>query len=136
MVPFFPNLERTQPQSTQLLTLFGSCNHVELNSHGLHFPLLIFPARLLFFFFPNLQLHTYNGARTTPLFLSQTIFEQLDLPSNSTTMATPLLFSSIEITRQVFHRTSLAYAIVNLKPIVPGRTSASPSGHSIPYRGI
>lgn len=37
-------------------------------------------------------------------------------------MATPLFFSTFEVTRQAFHRTALAYAIVNLKPIVPGRT--------------
>ena len=40
----------------------------------------------------------------------------------TTTMATPLFFSTFEVTRQAFHRTALAYAIVNLKPIVPGRT--------------
>jgi len=33
---------------------------------------------------------------------------------------TPLLFSTMEVTRQAFHRTAQAYAIVNLKPIVPG----------------
>ncbi len=38
-------------------------------------------------------------------------------------MATPLVFSTMEVTRQAFHRTALAYATVNLKPIVPGRTS-------------
>jgi hypothetical protein len=38
------------------------------------------------------------------------------------TMTTPLFFTTFEVTRQVFHRTPLAYAIVNLKPIVPGRT--------------
>ena len=32
-----------------------------------------------------------------------------------------ILFSSVDVTRQVFYRTSLSYAIVNLKPIVPGR---------------
>ncbi|KAI0308356.1 diadenosine hydrolase [Multifurca ochricompacta] len=32
----------------------------------------------------------------------------------------PLFFSTFEVTRQAFHRTALAYAIVNLKPIVPG----------------
>lgn len=37
-------------------------------------------------------------------------------------MTTPLLFSTFEITRQAFYRTPLAYAITNLKPIVPGRT--------------
>lgn len=36
-------------------------------------------------------------------------------------MTSALLFSTIEVTRQAFYRTSLAYAIVNLKPIVPGR---------------
>lgn len=39
-------------------------------------------------------------------------------------MVTPLFFSTFEVTRQAFHRTALAYAIVNLKPIVPGRTCA------------
>jgi bis(5'-adenosyl)-triphosphatase len=37
-------------------------------------------------------------------------------------MAAPLLFSTFEVTRQAFHRTALTYAIVNLKPIIPGRT--------------
>lgn len=32
-----------------------------------------------------------------------------------------LLFSSIEVTRQAFYRSAQAFAIVNLKPIVPGR---------------
>jgi HIT domain len=36
-------------------------------------------------------------------------------------MASPLFFSTIDVTRQVFYRTSLSFAIVNLKPIVPGR---------------
>lgn len=44
--------------------------------------------------------------------------------------ATKLLFSSIEVTRQTFYRSSLSYAIVNIKPIVPGRKSHS--GNSIP----
>lgn len=30
-------------------------------------------------------------------------------------------FSTIDVSRQVFFRTPLTYAIVNLKPIVPGR---------------
>lgn len=34
---------------------------------------------------------------------------------------TPLLFSTFEVTSQAFYRASLSYAIVNLKPIVPGR---------------
>ncbi len=42
-------------------------------------------------------------------------------------MAAPLFFSTFEVTRQAFHRTALAYAIVNLKPIVPGRTCAVPA---------
>ena len=37
------------------------------------------------------------------------------------TMVTPLFFSTFEVTPQAFHRTTLAYAIANLKPIVPGR---------------
>lgn len=35
-----------------------------------------------------------------------------------------ILFSTIEVTRQVFYRTSLSYAIVNIMPIVPGRQFA------------
>ncbi|KAF9469669.1 HIT-like protein [Collybia nuda] len=36
-----------------------------------------------------------------------------------------LLFSTIEVTRQAFYRSSLSYAIVNLKPIVPGHLELS-----------
>jgi hypothetical protein len=43
--------------------------------------------------------------------------------TRSIVMTAPLLFSTIEVTRQVFYRTALSYAIVNLKPIVPGRES-------------
>ena len=32
-----------------------------------------------------------------------------------------LLFSTIDVTRQAFYRTAHAFAIDNLKPIVPGR---------------
>ncbi|PFH52297.1 hypothetical protein AMATHDRAFT_74347 [Amanita thiersii Skay4041] len=39
---------------------------------------------------------------------------------------TPLLFSTIEVTRQAFYRTSLSYAIVNLKPIVAGHVLVIP----------
>ncbi|KAI0066515.1 HIT-like protein [Artomyces pyxidatus] len=38
-----------------------------------------------------------------------------------------LLFSTIEVTRQVFHRTSLSFALVNLKPIVPGHVLVCPT---------
>lgn len=34
---------------------------------------------------------------------------------------TPVLFSTIEVSRQVFFRTATTAAIVNLKPIIPGR---------------
>lgn len=34
-----------------------------------------------------------------------------------------LFFSTIEVTKQAFYRSPLTYAIVNLKPIVPGRAS-------------
>ncbi|KAF8899141.1 HIT-like domain-containing protein [Infundibulicybe gibba] len=37
-----------------------------------------------------------------------------------------LLFSTIEVTRQAFYRSSLSYAIVNLKPIVPGHVLVVP----------
>ncbi|KAF9024132.1 diadenosine 5',5'''-P1,P4-tetraphosphate asymmetrical hydrolase [Hymenopellis radicata] len=40
---------------------------------------------------------------------------------------TSLFFSTIEVTRQVFYRTSLSYAIVNLKPIVPGHVLVVPT---------
>ena len=36
-------------------------------------------------------------------------------------MMSKLLFSTIEVTRQAFFRSQLSFAIVNLKPIVPGR---------------
>ncbi|GLB35777.1 putative HIT domain containing protein [Lyophyllum shimeji] len=38
----------------------------------------------------------------------------------------PLFFSTIEVTRQAFYRSSLSYAIVNLKPIVPGHVLVIP----------
>jgi len=37
------------------------------------------------------------------------------------------LFSTIEVTRQAFYRTALSYAIVNLKPIVPGHVLVIPN---------
>ncbi|KAF8531266.1 HIT-like domain-containing protein [Gautieria morchelliformis] len=39
----------------------------------------------------------------------------------------PLLFSTIDVTRQAFYRTSLSAAIVNLKPIVPGHVLVIPT---------
>ncbi|KAF8665422.1 hypothetical protein AX16_000441 [Volvariella volvacea WC 439] len=38
-----------------------------------------------------------------------------------------LLFSTFEVTRQSFYRSSLSYAIVNLKPIVPGHVLVIPN---------
>ncbi|KLO07015.1 HIT-like protein [Schizopora paradoxa] len=38
-----------------------------------------------------------------------------------------LLFSTIEVTRQAFYRNALSYAIVNLKPIVPGHVLVIPT---------
>ncbi|KAJ7263090.1 diadenosine tetraphosphate asymmetrical hydrolase [Mycena rebaudengoi] len=40
-----------------------------------------------------------------------------------------LFFSTIEVTRQAFYRSSLSYAIVNLKPLVPGHVLVLPSRH-------
>ncbi|KAI0315659.1 diadenosine hydrolase [Amylostereum chailletii] len=40
---------------------------------------------------------------------------------------TPLLFSTIDVTRQVFHRTALSFAVVNLKPLVPGHVLVCPT---------
>ncbi|KAJ7916142.1 diadenosine 5',5'''-P1,P4-tetraphosphate asymmetrical hydrolase [Mycena leptocephala] len=40
-----------------------------------------------------------------------------------------LFFSTIEVTRQAFYRSSLSYAIVNLKPIVPGHVLVLPRRH-------
>ncbi|KAJ7078506.1 diadenosine hydrolase [Mycena epipterygia] len=40
-----------------------------------------------------------------------------------------LFFSTIEVTRQAFFRSSLSYAIVNLKPIVPGHVLVLPTRH-------
>jgi len=42
---------------------------------------------------------------------------------------TSLFFSSIEVTRQAFYRTSLTYGIVNLKPILPGHVLVIPTRH-------
>ncbi|KAJ7148728.1 diadenosine hydrolase [Mycena crocata] len=42
---------------------------------------------------------------------------------------TSLFFSTIEVTRQAFYRSSLSYAIVNLKPIVPGHVLVLPTRH-------
>ncbi|GJJ13240.1 hypothetical protein Clacol_007491 [Clathrus columnatus] len=39
----------------------------------------------------------------------------------------PLFFSTIDVTRQAFLRTALSYAIVNLKPIVPGHVLVIPT---------
>ncbi|OBZ68369.1 Bis(5'-nucleosyl)-tetraphosphatase [asymmetrical] [Grifola frondosa] len=42
-------------------------------------------------------------------------------------MMTALFFSTIEVTRQAFYRNALSYAIVNLKPIVPGHVLVIPT---------
>nr|GAT52030.1 predicted protein [Mycena chlorophos] len=42
-----------------------------------------------------------------------------------------LFFSTIEVTKQAFYRSSLSYAIVNLKPIVPGHVLVVPT-RSVP----
>jgi hypothetical protein len=38
-----------------------------------------------------------------------------------------ILFSTIEVSAQVFYRAPLAAALVNLKPLVPGRTPPPPA---------
>ena len=47
-----------------------------------------------------------------------------------------LFFSTIEVTKQAFYRSALTYAIVNLKPIVPGRASSTTDSlvHKINHR--
>ncbi|CCL98098.1 uncharacterized protein FIBRA_00092 [Fibroporia radiculosa] len=40
---------------------------------------------------------------------------------------TSLFFSTVEVTKQVFYRTRLTYAIVNLKPLVPGHVLVIPT---------
>ncbi|KAJ8702114.1 Dinucleoside triphosphate hydrolase [Pleurotus ostreatus] len=42
-------------------------------------------------------------------------------------MASRLLFSTVDVTKQVFYRSSLSFAIVNLKPIVPGHVLVIPT---------
>ena len=42
-----------------------------------------------------------------------------------------VVFATVEVTRQVFFRTPLSYAIVNLKPIVPGREHQYGHGHVV-----
>jgi hypothetical protein len=67
---------------------------------------------------------TYDTVLYHDSLYHDSLYHDSDLPPRvpSTTMTTPLFFTAFEVTRQVFHRTALAYAIVNLKPIVPGRT--------------
>lgn len=51
-------------------------------------------------------------------------------PTNTrltTTMNAKLLFSTIDVTRQAFYHSSLSYAIVNLRPIVPGHVLVIPT---------
>jgi hypothetical protein len=50
----------------------------------------------------------------------------LSLVKIAASMSAPakLFFSTIEVTKQAFYRSQLSYAIVNLKPIVPGRASS------------
>ncbi|KAJ8469578.1 hypothetical protein ONZ45_g16845 [Pleurotus djamor] len=42
-------------------------------------------------------------------------------------MTSKLLFSTVEVTKQAFYKSSLSYAIVNLKPIVPGHVLVIPT---------
>ncbi|KAK7465532.1 Dinucleoside triphosphate hydrolase [Stygiomarasmius scandens] len=42
-------------------------------------------------------------------------------------MSGPLFFSTFEVTKQAFYRSTLSYAIVNLKPIVPGHVLVIPT---------
>jgi bis(5'-adenosyl)-triphosphatase len=44
-------------------------------------------------------------------------------------MSGALLFSTIDVSRQVFYRSALSFACVNLKPIVPGRMCISSFYH-------
>lgn len=73
-----------------------------------------------------------DDARDWMTLFTQPYRVTLTLPLNNlklgSKMSPPLLFSTIEVTRQAFYRTALSYAIVNLKPIVPGR-EPSPSYH-------
>ena len=41
-------------------------------------------------------------------------------------MAAVFHFSTFPVTRQVFHRTALSFAIVNLKPLLPGHILVCP----------
>lgn len=47
-------------------------------------------------------------------------FRLFNIPWNSPFFMA-LLFSTFDVTRQAFFRSRLSFAIVNLKPIVPGR---------------
>ena len=65
-----------------------------------------------------IYLELCNNAKTTHNF---SIGPLRKSPELHHTMSAKLLFSTIEVTGQAFYRSSLSYAIVNLKPIVPGR---------------
>jgi len=55
-----------------------------------------------------------------------------------TITATPLFFFTFDVTRQASHSTALAYAIVNLKLIVPEGATAAPgtSALTLTRRGV
>jgi bis(5'-adenosyl)-triphosphatase len=40
--------------------------------------------------------------------------------------ATQIFFNSFQVTTQVFHRTAYSFAIVNLKPLLPGHVLVCP----------
>ena len=51
-------------------------------------------------------------------------FPRFEFP---TIIMSRFFFSSIEVTRQVFYKSAQSFALVNLKPIVPGRTWSTTS---------
>lgn len=59
-----------------------------------------------------------SAARASPVrcYMIGRYLSPSDLP-----MTQPLLFSTFDVTRQVFFRSRLSFGLVNLKPILPGR---------------
>lgn len=73
-------------------------------------------------FTSDMHCHASVDSRLSESILHERYYEQLPVMSK-------ILFSTIEVTRQAFYRTPLTCAIVNLKPIVPGRTYVLVTNH-------
>lgn len=67
----------------------------------------------------------------TPVSRVSRAFESASRSAQAAAMSA-LLFSTFDVSRQAFYRSGLAAAIVNLKPIVPGRALPVPQRRTHP----